>query len=115
MGHVAKGGLAAALLAGLLWSGVATALAGDATPEERCAAAKMRAVGKSVQLRLGCIARGTVNIDFDVDMCLLKAEAVLANSFAKAENGTCTTTGDAGDWELTVQDFIDNAELVLTP
>lgn len=115
MTHVARGKLAAALVVGLFWSGATVAFAGDSTPQERCAAAKMRAVGKSLQLRLGCIARGTVNIDVDVEMCLLKAQALLANAFAKAENGTCTTVGDAGDWELEVQDFVDTAELQLTP
>jgi hypothetical protein len=114
--QVRRGLLAIGLAAGLLlgWAAVSAADS-DATPEERCAAAKLRAVGKTVQLRLSCIARGTVSLDFDPDTCLLKAQAQLVAAFAKAEKGECATLEDAGDWELEAQDFVDTVEIDLAP
>ena len=112
-----RGVLAIGFAAAMLLATALSALAdSDATPEERCAAAKLRAVGKSVQIRLGCIARGTVSLDFDPDACLDKASALLAAAFAKAESrGVCGTTGDAADWEIEAQDFADTAEGSLVP
>lgn len=115
MRFVAPGSIAAAVIAALLVVGAATAFAGDATPEEKCSAAKTRAVGKNIQIRLGCVAKGTVNIDFDPDLCIEKAQMALAAAFARAEAGTCTTIDDEADWELMVQDFVDSAELDLAP
>lgn len=111
-----KGVLATILATGLLVAWATTSIAAsDASPEERCAAAKLRAVGKSVQVRLGCIARGTVSIDFDPDTCLEKASALFAVAFAKAERNDCATVGDAEDWELEIQDFVDGVDASLAP
>jgi len=114
--QVRRGALTIGFAAAMLLATAVSALAdSDATPEERCAAAKLRAVGKSVQIRLGCIARGTVSLDFDPDTCLDKASALLAAAFAKAEKGVCATAGDAADWETEAQDFADTAESSLVP
>lgn len=105
------------LLATALALGLCTAaLAAD--PDEKCAAKKMRSVGKTVRVRLACIATGTVNLDFDPDACIAKAQASFAKAFAKAEAagaGECPTEGDVEEKEAEVQDLVDSVSIDLFP
>lgn len=89
-----------------------------ADPDEKCAAKKMRAIGKSINMRLGCIAAGTLSLDFDPDACLQRAEANFAKAFAKAElvgAGECPTEGDVHDREADIDDFVDSVAIDLFP
>jgi hypothetical protein len=105
-----------ALAAGLVLCLYSPSPAAD--PDEVCAAKKMRAVAKSVMMRLNCIAKGTTSLDFDPEPCLARAPLVLATAFAKAEaaaDGECPTEGDAGAMEEAVQDLVDEAALSIFP
>ncbi len=97
----------------LLGEGTALAKAPKPSPAEICAAAKQTATGLKASRKLTCYAKYTKSSGtFDLATCLQKAETKFATAFHNAEFTAkgiprgCTTSGDAGDIESLVDDFV---------
>lgn len=105
-------GIAAALVL-VLVAGPALA----ATPEQKCAAAKRKAIGKYVAGILNCLAK-SVGTGNPVDSsCISKTAMKQAAAFTKAEVAGCATTGDFAALAGRAVAFIDaiDASLPTTP
>lgn len=84
------------------------------TPDQKCAAAKLKATGKKAAAKLKCQAKAVkAGVAIDVT-CLAKAEAKFAAAFAKAEaKGGCATVGDAAAVESAVDAFVGDVVTAL--
>ena len=79
---------------------VAPAFAGS-TPAEKCAAAKMKAVGKKCSARAKCYAKALSTSEAVSQDCLDSAEEKFVTAFTKAESGSdCLHANDVNSLEL---------------
>ncbi len=102
------------LVLALLALRAASALAAD--PGERCAAAKMRAVGQKAKARLQCYARALVQGAGPDAGCLSQVENRFATRWAKIEMlGGCATVGDEASIESSVDGFVSDIVAALPP
>lgn len=77
-----------------------------ATPAQKCALKKIKAVAKKAQLKLKCYAKAAVKGAVD-PKCIAKAEAKFDKLFTKAESkGGCATSGDEQALEDKVDAFV---------
>lgn len=94
----------------LLFSGVARAYGPN------CAPAKLRAAARKATMKVACYRTALQSGEPLDQSCLGRAEARFIRAFAAAERrGGCTTTGDAGDVEAIVDQFIADLLAHLTP
>jgi hypothetical protein len=83
-------------------------------PAATCAAAKRKAVGKCAFETLKCHAEAARRSAFVEPRCRERAEAKLAQAFARAEQrGGCTTSGDAGVLQVEVDVFVEGVVAAL--
>lgn len=103
-------------VAGLWLATVITAPTPDAAtdPAAGCAAAKRKAVGKCAFETLKCYAEAARRGAFVEPRCRERAEARLAQAFARAEQrGGCATSGDAGVLQAEVDVFVEGVVAAL--
>jgi len=77
------------------------------TPGEICAAAKLKAAGKKIFKKLVCYSKAEKAGTLVDPTCISAVELKYLDAFAKAETGTCNTTGDAAAIEAIVDSTID--------
>ncbi len=83
-------------------------------PAAGCAAAKRKAVGKCAFETLKCHAEAARRSAFVEPRCREKAEARLAQAFARAEQrGGCATSGDASALQAEVDVFVEGVVAAL--
>jgi len=83
-------------------------------PAASCLAAKRRAVGKCAFEMLKCHAEAARRSVFVEPRCRERAEARLAQAFARAEQrGGCATSGDAGALQAEVDMFLEGVVAAL--
>ena len=77
------------------------------TPAAKCLAAQFKAAAKKANAQSTCEAKAAAT-QLPVDqMCLTKAGTAFANAFSKADlKGGCTTPGDAGTVEPSIETFV---------
>ncbi|MFN2378329.1 MAG: DUF4215 domain-containing protein, partial [Candidatus Binatia bacterium] len=75
------------------------------TPEQKCASAKMKVVGKLFGAKAKCYAKALSQSAAVVVECLEKAEDKFTGAFTKADLGACLHDGDAA----TIQGKLDGA------
>jgi hypothetical protein len=94
----------------LLLSGVARAYGPN------CAPAKLRAAGKKATMKIACYRRALQSGSSLDTNCIARAEERFVRAFAAADaRGGCATTGDAGDVEAIVDQFVADLVAKLTP
>jgi hypothetical protein len=102
--------LAAFVAATLLLSGVAGAYGSNCTP------AKLRAAARKATTKIGCYRRAVQSGSSLDANCIARAEERFLRAFAAAEaRGGCVMTGDAGDVEAIVDQFVADLVAKLTP
>ncbi len=83
-------------------------------PAAGCAAAKRKAVGKCAFETLKCHAEAARRRAFVEPRCRERAEAKLAQAFARAEQrGGCATSGDAGALQAEVDVLVEGVVAAL--
>lgn len=84
-----------------------SAVAGTATPGQKCAAAKIKAAGTKANAQLVCYKKAMLKGAQVDQTCLTKAGTALSTAFQKAEaKGSCATVNDAAAIESTVDAFV---------
>src|SRR5262245_28715349 len=77
------------------------------TPEQKCAAAKLKAVKRKVNAERRCQKAALAKAVAVAASCLAKAQEKFADAFAKAESkGGCKTEGDAVDVQESAELFV---------
>jgi hypothetical protein len=96
---------------------LAAALAGaPAAAQSKCTSAKHKALGKFLQSREGCLAKGAKAGTAVDPLCVAKAESKLQSAFIKAEQkADCLSNGDEDLIESLAVDFVLDMQQLLEP